>query len=73
MLTDFYLHLLFHAIHHVSHSLQYAAHCRVVLPRHWHPHKYGRWQYDGSVICRIWDRAGTMHPQGVLRAARRGV
>ena len=64
MITQFCLHLMLAQIHHTSHALQYAAHCRIRLPRHWHPHRYGKWQYDGSLTCRIYDRAGTMHPAG---------
>lgn len=83
MLSHFFLQLLFpptahffHVVHHVAHGLQYQArHCRmqVVAPRHWHPKPYGHWEKLGVIrwSCQIWDRAGTMHPAGLVNHLRR--
>lgn len=57
---------LFHHVQHIANGMQWHAHCRwyVTFPKQWHPHKMGKWQYDGSIhwVCRFYDKAGTMHP-----------
>lgn len=57
--------LIFHDVHHLYATAQYQSHCRIVPPLHWHPVKYGHWEMAARMICRIYDRAGTMHPHQI--------